>query len=848
MKPITSLLFILFSATVSAQTFVEVFPTPPFEGLKHSSVAFSDVDGDGDQDVLTTGITQSFTLIAELYTNEGLGNYTQTEHPPFQPVWDGSIAFADIDGDGDEDVLITGHDGFFDISSILYTNDGLGNFTEAQGTPFDGVRSSSVAFSDIDGDGDQDLLITGENHSFDPIAKLYTNDGSGNFTEVQGTPFEGVKNSSIAFSDIDGDGDEDVLITGEESEFNFISSLYTNDGSGSFTLVAGTPFEGVSIGSVAFSDLDGDDDKDLLILGQNVLANPSAKLFRNDGSGNFTEVQGTSFEGGGYSKIELADVDQDGDQDVLIALIKSFSDPMIKLYANDGSGIFTEVIGTSFPGIRNGSTPFLDIDNDGDQDLLIIGEDSSFTNIAKLYTNDGSGNFAEVFGAPFEGIWKGSFAFADIDGDTDQDVLITGRTNALESFAKLYTNDGVGNFIEVENQPIEGVWTSSIAFADVNGDDNLDLLIAGEVLPFDYQTILYLNDGMGNYSKVQGTPFDGVFGGSVAFSDIDGDDDQDVLITGSVDASNSNGIAKLYTNDGSGNFSLVQGTPFIGVVASSVAFADVDGDQDDDVLIAGKGTPGSNLYKNDGSGNFSLVQGTSFAQAWEGAVAFSDIDGDGDQDLLSTGRGFSELYLNDGSGNFSQVQGTPFEGIKKSSIAFADVDGDEDQDVLISGETTSSSFISKLFTNNGSGNFTEAQNLPFEAVEYGSVAFSDIDGDADMDVLIAGNNGSSYITKLYLNNDFVSAQDFFVEGQPGFVLFPNPTESYTINLRYISDDIGSVEITVFDLRGRQLFRQQEGISVGEQIFSFDLSVLSKGTYFFQLTTQEQRLIKKFILR
>ena len=78
-------------------------------------------------------------------------------------------------------------------------------FTEVEGTPFEDVWQSSIAFSDVDGDGDKDVLITGYTYGSSSnglIAKLYTNDGGGSFTEVTGTPFEGVKYGSIAFSDV----------------------------------------------------------------------------------------------------------------------------------------------------------------------------------------------------------------------------------------------------------------------------------------------------------------------------------------------------------------------------------------------------------------------------------------------------------------------------------------------------------------------------------------------------------------------------------------------------------------------------------------------------------------------
>ncbi len=160
----------------------------------------------------------------------GQATFPEVLGTPFAGVEEGSIAFADVDGDNDQDVLITG---WSDIGFIsrLYANDGSGSFTEVIGTPFPGVNESSIAFADVDGDNDQDVLITGQNSSFTFISKLYTNNGSGNFTEMMNTPFEGVRDGSIAFADVDGDNDQDVLITGSGStNGNPISKLYTNNG------------------------------------------------------------------------------------------------------------------------------------------------------------------------------------------------------------------------------------------------------------------------------------------------------------------------------------------------------------------------------------------------------------------------------------------------------------------------------------------------------------------------------------------------------------------------------------------------------------------------------------------
>src|SRR5690606_31211169 len=131
------------------------------------------------------------------------------------------------------------------VLTKLYTNDGNGIFTEVNNTPFPGVTAGSIDFADVDGDNDADVLITGDG------AKLFKNDGAGNFTEVLNTPFPVCFQSSAAISDIDGDNYPEILITGAISAIDFITKLYKNDGSGNYTEVPNTPFEGVVYGKVS---------------------------------------------------------------------------------------------------------------------------------------------------------------------------------------------------------------------------------------------------------------------------------------------------------------------------------------------------------------------------------------------------------------------------------------------------------------------------------------------------------------------------------------------------------------------------------------------------------------------
>lgn len=461
---------------------------------------------------------------------------------------------------------------------------------------------------------------------------------------------------------------------------------------------------------------------------------------------------------------------------------------------------FTEAQGTPFVGTIYSAMAFADVDGDNDLDVLITGQDNELARIAKLYTNDGSGGFTEVINTPFDGVGEGSIAFADVDGDNDQDVLITGLSD--ENYvSKLYINNGSGNFTEAVNTPFDQVYQSSIAFADVDGDNDLDVLITGENTSYDPIAKLYLNDGLGNFSEVTNTPFEGVDESSIAFADVDGDGDLDVIITG---LSSNGHVAKLYTNDGSGNFTEVMGTPFIGIAAGSVAFADIDGDNDQDVLITG--------------------------------ATLNDR--------------ISVLYANDGSGNFTQVMDTPFQGVAFGSIAFADIDNDDDQDVLITG-TSFFYMYSTLYINDGLGNFTEMINTPFDPLNNGSTAFLDVDGDSDQDLLITGQNLSitTHISKLYFNDlKFTSSEDLLIDAGPSLTVFPNPATTGNLQVQFHSTAPSWVNVQVYDMHGRSVLQQQALAGIGQQTLAIDIATLTQGSYFVHLHDNSKSSVARFIVQ
>lgn len=381
-KKTLSVAIIAFGAlgTTHSQVSFRLSPSV-FTPLEQGSIAFSDVDLDGDADVIVSGIDSNSVPQTILYENDGAGNFSIVVGTPFVGVQKSDIEFNDIDGDGDEDVFVIGTDGSNTGNIGLYLNDGSGNFTIASALPIDTVIQADLALADVDLDGDDDFIIIGYNNLANSyIAELYTNDGNGNFSLVNNTPFTGVSNGSVSFADVDGDGDQDLHIGGIFYSF-MVSDLFLNDGAGNFSLVSGTPFTSVIQGDITFADLDGDGDEDILISGSDSLLAVTTKIYSNDGLGNFSLVSGTTFSGNINGSIDLADIDLDGDLDVLLS-----GTPNQQMYLNNGNLGFTGLSSGSFTS-GGGPTAFEDVDGDGDQDFLIAGVNASGP-VTVLYIND----------------------------------------------------------------------------------------------------------------------------------------------------------------------------------------------------------------------------------------------------------------------------------------------------------------------------------------------------------------------------------------------------------------------------------------------------------------------------
>jgi len=333
----------------------------------------------------------------------------------------------------------------------------------------------SLDSADVDGDGDVDLILIGSNTG----SNLYLNNGDHTFTSDQS--FTDVYNSDCKFADVDNDGDYDLIYTGTGSGTPNYGGLFKNDGSGNFTVF---PFllEIVSFGSIEFADLNGDGDIDIIIAGEKNNGDYATIYYKNNGNGVYVQVAGTPFVNIKNGDVEIFDVDEDGDEDVILSGRGSTNLTTTNLYINDGNGVFSEV-STSIVNLNHGDMDHGDIDNDGDLDLIISGQllISSYVPYTHFYENDGTGNFSELTSTNIIGLYDGTVKLGDFDLDSDLDLFTTGKDINDSKQTILYENDGAGNFTLETTTSFEPTSSrNSTLLIDLDSDNDLDIITIGK--------------------------------------------------------------------------------------------------------------------------------------------------------------------------------------------------------------------------------------------------------------------------------------------------------------------------------------------------------------------------------
>jgi len=350
---------VLMIATLAfSQQFTEI--TTGIVGTTNGKSIWGDLDNDGDLDLITAG------GYFKIYRNDGAGIFTDTGFESWFMFENADL--GDYDNDGYLDILGSGMDG-----ARIFRNNG--NWTFLHTFLTGGHSESTAKWGDYNNDGYLDVLLTGYNN-----ASIYRNEGNGVFSDIN-AGLMGLEYSKAWWVDYDCNGDLDVMLTGDDMAgmTGYKTILYKNEGNGVFTDI-NAGLQGGHQGWVDWGDYDNDGDPDLLYTG-----GITAKTYRNDGNNIFTDIN-AGLQGVGASSAEWGDYDNDGDLDIILTGWVSSGVFFTKLYRNDGSGVFTD-INAGLTNVYYGCAVWGDYDNDGDLDIFMNGYDGSNI-VAKLYMNN----------------------------------------------------------------------------------------------------------------------------------------------------------------------------------------------------------------------------------------------------------------------------------------------------------------------------------------------------------------------------------------------------------------------------------------------------------------------------
>jgi len=734
------------------------------EGLSGAEAVFAtDLDGDGDIDVVSASHNDNKITWYDNDCRSRPSCIAGQTAPSFRErtiatdaVDASSVFAADLDGDGDKDVLSASRDD----TIAWYDNDGS--------TP-PGFRrrvvssevSVPLAVFAADVDGDQDLDVLSASFGDNKIAWFENLHGEGGGEELSSVFVEHVVTvtalgaAAVFAADLDGDGDTDLLsasrLDGRISWYEQRPAVDGTDGAAAIAFdehVLTTTAELAN--SVHAGDLDGDGDLDVVAAAsgtdsilwfENGCDTPPSCSTRPE----FTErlVSDTAIT---VRAVFAADLDGDGDDDVVAA---SSGDDTVAWYEHEGGTPPTFARNLiSADTVSADGVHVADVDGDTHLDVVSISARNGTTQTqdkVAWFENDGAADPSlateHVIATTASGAL--SVTTADLDMDGAAEVLAARSGTPLVWF----DNPVPATPTFVANEIAASAPNATFVRAfDPDGDLDVDVLAAYRE---DDTIAWYENDGQtppGFSEHVISTAADSVE--RLFAADVDMDGHLDVLSASSEDDS----IA-LYEYDATSpsSFGAEQLLSTEADGARDVSAADLDGDGDTDVVSASTADHKLVWYENDGTTpdtfpEHRVTTGDTFRIQ---TVITADIDDDGAADLVTTATGGTVAWWDNlgGSGEdllFGQRVIGILAGIKEALAIDLDQDGDMDIVTM-----TSTSTRVTWFENNGAEvPVFSAHIVPGAAVSGTSVGVADLDIDGDLDLAVGYESEIAWYEQL----------------------------------------------------------------------------------------------------
>jgi enediyne biosynthesis protein E4 len=383
----------------------------------------------------------------------------------------------------------------------------------------------SLAVADVNGDGNDDLFIGGAKGQ---SGKIYFNNGNDNYivtTQKEIDSDANFEDTAASFFDADNDGDLDLLVGSGGNEkadqANYKNRLYLNNGKGTFVKSkTNIPTTNNNVAVIAPNDFDNDGDIDVFIGSRSVPGvygiDPKHLLLENDGKGNFTNIiDKKAFKVNTFGMVTGAvweDIDNDSKKDLI--LVGDWTAPMV--FKNTGRRL-TEYKSNlaDYHGFWN-AVSCVDLNNDGKKDLILGNKGTNTTykatnsNPMKLFTNDFDNNgtieqittrsiggkdmpinMKQELAKQIPSIKKKNLSYADYSKKSFQELFAQDIVdNSLQKTANIQEsiiaiNKGNGKFeIQILPKEVQFSCVNTICQMDVNNDGFLDLILGGNQYEF----------------------------------------------------------------------------------------------------------------------------------------------------------------------------------------------------------------------------------------------------------------------------------------------------------------------------------------------------------------------------
>lgn len=620
-------------------------------------------------------------------------------------VW--SMLDEDFNGDGHRDLAMLQMSAQASSLAILHGL-GDGRFLAPERYVL-GALARAVASGDFDGDGDADLVVAASGAS---QLNVFINQGDGTFAASSvGVP-EAPR--AIVGGDFDGNQVDDVAVRTDHSVWTFAGV-----GNGTFAsptqYALGVPPYSASYTTIAYGDLNGDGVDDLFT--SDSLDGGNHVVLLGSAGGSFQALQPVAGYGATTNDAAIADVNNDNVNDV----VSGFS---VRIGNGDGTFATPVNIGSLFH--TASSAVASDIDGDGTTDVIATTENGRGLFLAEVLIGIGDGTFAAGRG-PALNKFSRALAVADFDEDGHLDV-VTAQDNGGLATLTVHRGDGTGALAGPEVNG--GDWDASGAFwevvGDFDGNGTLDLVATDQV----YDRVgVQLRAADGSLTAMPTHPFsDGHEG---VATDIDGDSKLDFvgLATSGVSWLRGNGDGTLQAPVSS---ALPDGW------RSALRLGRIDAGTTDYVVVVNPSTDKVTIAFGSGTGSWTGAIQYSVGSS-PNDVQIADVDGDNDNDLVVANRGFTvsgsvSVLLNTGTG-FANATSYGVIG-RAESVAVADLDGDAKLDILAS---DSASNKLHFFRGLGDGTFEPQVKIDIGVPSY-RIRLVDLDGDSVLD-LVASSDG-----------------------------------------------------------------------------------------------------------